>query len=84
MADTGDNVSTAITIIRERDYGSGVADETIQEIKASVIFQYNWPQLLSSVPTAISSTGLAFLAASSKIASSVELRERQNGYKFLS
>ena len=45
MADTNDNVNTAISVIKDQDYSrtQNPTDEAIREIKASVIFQMNWP-----------------------------------------
>lgn len=81
--ESGDEVTIANNIQNKQDYQSDITDAAVEEIKQSVIFQYNWPQLLSSAPIAINSTGLAFLASASTTAATVELKEPKDGFRFL-
>ncbi|GBF61114.1 hypothetical protein TMEN_3584 [Trichophyton mentagrophytes] len=89
MADQQEQVSNAVQIQKKMDYGSGpgdlpgMADIAVAQIKASAMFAHPWQQLLGSAPVAINSTGLAYVAATSDTAATIELDPPQGGFKYL-
>ncbi|EGD98254.1 hypothetical protein TESG_05634 [Trichophyton tonsurans CBS 112818] len=84
-----EQVSNAVQIQKKMDYGSGpgdlpgMADIAVAQIKASAMFAHPWQQLLGSAPVAINSTGLAYVAATSDTAATIELDPPQGGFKYL-
>ncbi|EEQ29139.1 conserved hypothetical protein [Microsporum canis CBS 113480] len=91
MADdqSGQLVKNAVEIQRRMDYGNGpgdlpkMADIAVAQIKASAMFAHPWQQLLGSAPVAINSTGLAFIAAASDTAATIELDPPRGGFQYL-
>ncbi|KMQ42512.1 hypothetical protein HL42_6800 [Trichophyton rubrum] len=89
MADDREQVTNAVQIQKKMDYGSGpgdlpgMADIAVAQIKASAMFAHPWQQLLGSAPVAINSTGLAFVAATSDTAATIDLDPPQGGFKYL-
>ncbi|EFR01506.1 hypothetical protein MGYG_04514 [Nannizzia gypsea CBS 118893] len=89
MADNQEHVANAVQIQKTMDYGSGpgdlpgMADIAVAQIKASAMFAHPWQQLLGSAPVAINSTGLAFVAATSDTAATIELDPPKGGFQYL-
>lgn len=49
----------------KRELAPNVSSQVIDEMKSSLIFQFNWAELLQAAPTAISCMGACFVASSS-------------------
>ena len=60
-------------IQNKKDNDPEVTNKVCEEIKQSVIFQYNWNDLLQSAPMAISATGSCYSAYSSAAGQQVKL-----------
>ncbi|KAH0524105.1 hypothetical protein TsFJ059_009015 [Trichoderma semiorbis] len=55
------------------DSRPNITDDTVNEIKNSIIFQYNWEELLQSGPVALSCIGSCFIACTSKGSDHIQL-----------
>lgn len=77
--------SAALSVVlqkRKDDLTFSVASEESRNLKNSLLFQYSWPDLLQSAPTAINSMGACFIAASSDKAA-VTLKRPEKGFQYL-
>ena len=54
------------------------------EATNSLIFQYNWAELLGAAPMAINLIGSCYIASSTPVGMSVTLTPPQGGFKYLS
>ena len=72
MADNN-KFTLAMQIQNKKDNDPEVTNKVCEEIKQSVIFQYNWNDLLQSAPMAISATGSCYSAYSSAAGQQVKL-----------
>ncbi|KAI5839417.1 hypothetical protein DFP73DRAFT_501746 [Morchella snyderi] len=100
MSDSTDLVRTATTGLSENEKAKAlqsykelqikeaekenVVGEYIDETKNSLIFQYNWEELLGASPMAVNLIGACYIAASSPVGITVTLDPPANGFKFLS
>lgn len=67
---------------KQDELSRNVAAEESRNLKNSLLFQFNWPELIQSAPTAISSMGACFVAATSDKAS-VTLKRPEKGFEYL-
>lgn len=67
------------------DYGGKASNQFVDEIKRSTLFQFNWGELLSAAPTALSLMGTSWVAASDPKADSVSLTDSMptGGFQYL-
>lgn len=78
-----DQQSLDIVLKQKQDELSrNVAAEESRNLKNSLLFQFNWPELIQSAPTAISSMGACFVASTSDKAS-VILKTPEKGFQYL-
>jgi hypothetical protein len=68
----GKDLSVVLQSQDVRNKDPQLAETVVSEMKSSLIFQYNWEELLQCAPTAISCMGACFVASSSEKAT-VEL-----------
>ena len=59
------DLSIVLKAQQDRDLAPNVSSQVSAEMKSSLIFQYNWAELLQSAPTSLSSLGACFVASSS-------------------
>ena len=59
------------------------AKDYYAEAKNSLIFQYNWEELLGATPMAINLIGSCYIASSTPVGISVTLTPPQGGFKYL-
>ena len=83
MSDKAD-LTVALKAQNARDTDPAITDKVIEEIKNSVIFQYNWQDLLQSAPIAVSSTGACYAACFGEAGMKVKLEPPLSGsFKFI-
>jgi hypothetical protein len=78
----GQDLPVILQAQEKRDRAPNVTGAVISEMKSSLIFQYNWEELLQSAPTAISCMGACFVASSSEKAT-VTLTPPEKGFQYL-
>jgi hypothetical protein len=78
------NVVQAATL-REQYGGEKMSTKFVEEIKGATLFQYNWGDLLSAAPTALSFMGSLWVAAANPTAELISLSEAkpEGGFKYL-
>lgn len=57
--------------------------ETVAAIKNSMLFANDWTTLLMSAPTVVKTLGTCFIASSSPLATEVQLRPPDKGFKLI-
>ena len=69
----------------KKEYNGRVGKKFVSEVKGSLLFQFNWSDLLSAAPTALELMGACFVAASAPDADSILLTEAvpKDGWKCL-
>jgi hypothetical protein len=82
MPSDGKDLAVILQAQEKRDLAPNVTSQVISEMKSSLIFQYNWEELLQSAPTAISCMGACFVASSSEKAT-VTLTPPEKGFQYL-
>lgn len=68
------------------DFGGKAGTKFVKEVQESMLFQYNWADLLSAAPTALSLLGACHVASSSEEASAIRLGADvmpKGGWKYL-
>lgn len=67
------------------EYGGNQANQFVSDMKASTLFQFNWGELLSAAPTALSLTGACWIAASAPVADQIRMTKSVpvGGFKFI-
>jgi hypothetical protein len=67
------------------EYGGKMSNQFVAELKGSTLFQFNWSELLSAAPTALSLMGGCWLAASNPKAEKIFLTNSvpTGGFKYL-
>ena len=71
--------------LKEKEQQSTTAvSDYYTEAKNSLIFQYNWEELLGAAPMAINLIGSCYIASSTPVGISVTLTPPQGGFKYLS
>lgn len=65
----------------KKETANNAADRMMREIRASVLFQFKWEDLLTSAPVSISCLGACMVAASSPI--NVTFEKPKEGFKYL-
>ncbi len=79
------HISQAQTATIREQYGAKMSNKFVEELKGTTLFQYNWGELLSAAPTALSLMGSCWLAAANPTAEKISLSESkpEDGFKFL-
>jgi hypothetical protein len=69
----------------KKEYDGKVGTKFVTEVRESMLFQYNWADLLSAAPTALSLLGACHIASSSQEASAIILGSAMpnGGWKYL-
>lgn len=68
----------------KRNLAPDITNRVVSEMKHSLIFQYNWEELLVSVPVALSCMGACYIAtSSSEDAEGLTLDVPTSGWKYL-
>lgn len=57
----------------KKEYGGKAGTKFVTEVRESMLFQYNWADLLSAAPTALSLLGACHVASSSQEAAAISL-----------
>ncbi|KAL2126681.1 hypothetical protein VTI74DRAFT_422 [Chaetomium olivicolor] len=70
--------------LREQ-YGDKMSNKFVEDLKGTNLFLYNWGELLSAAPTALSLMGACWLAAANPRAEMISLRDSkpENGFKYM-
>lgn len=84
-ADDLAKVEAAQQAVLKKTHGGKAGAQFVQEVKESLLFQYNWNELLSAAPTAITLVGACHVAAASPEAAAISLADAvpQGGFKCL-
>lgn len=84
--------SEAVTLIAQeqqriikQDYGGVPSNRFVSDVKQSALFQFNWGELLSAAPTALSLMGSCWIAASAPVADQIVLTKAVpvGGFKYI-
>jgi hypothetical protein len=67
----------------DRDNHENVTNRVVNEIKASMVFQYRWEDLLQSGPVALTCMGSCFIATASNTSRGLMLEAPKDGFQFL-
>jgi hypothetical protein len=81
--DDSKQLETAVKAQFDRDNINDVTDRVVDEIKCSIVFQYNWEDLLQSGPVALTCLGSCFIATASNTSRSLTLEHPTGGFQFL-
>ncbi|PNP59154.1 hypothetical protein THARTR1_01402 [Trichoderma harzianum] len=81
MASIEEELTVALKAQYDLDNRPDITDDAVNEIKNSIIFQYNWEELLQSGPVALTSIGSCFIACTSKGSDHIQL-DPPEGEKF--
>ncbi|KAK1777277.1 hypothetical protein QBC45DRAFT_417155 [Copromyces sp. CBS 386.78] len=65
MPSDAQDLQVVLAAQEKRELSPDVSSQVIDEMKSSLIFQFNWAELLQAAPTAISCMGACFVASSS-------------------
>lgn len=67
------------------EYAGKAGTRFVNEVKESLLFQFNWSELLSAAPTAISLLGSCHVAAASDEAAAISLADSrpEKGWQYL-
>lgn len=78
-------VEAAQQAVLKKTHGGKAGAQFVQEVKESLLFQYNWNELLSAAPTAITLVGACHVAAASPEAAAISLGDAvpAGGFKYL-
>ncbi|KAI3539322.1 hypothetical protein CSPX01_08985 [Colletotrichum filicis] len=84
-ADSLAKVEAAQQAVLKKTHGGKAGAQFVQEVKESLLFQYNWNELLSAAPTAITLVGACHVAAASPEAAAISLGDAvpAGGFKYL-
>jgi hypothetical protein len=82
-SDDSKQLAKAVKAQHARDNREDVTDKVVDEIKHSMIFQYNWEELLQSGPVALTCLGSCFIATASNTSQGLTLEPPRNGFQFL-
>ncbi|KAI3581869.1 hypothetical protein IWW34DRAFT_616467 [Fusarium oxysporum f. sp. albedinis] len=84
-ADDLAKVEAAQQAVLKKTHGGKAGAQFVQEVKESLLFQYNWNELLSAAPTAITLVGACHVAAASPEAAAISLADAvpSGGFKYL-
>lgn len=84
-ADDLAKVEAAQQAVLKKTHGGKAGAQFTQEVRESLLFQYNWNELLSAAPTAITLVGACHVAAASPEAAAISLSDAapQGGFKYL-
>ena len=79
------DVDKANNDLLKKGYDGKAGARFVTEVKESMLFQYNWSDLLSAAPTAISLLGACHVASSSDEAAAINLSDATpaGGWKYL-
>ncbi|CEF76004.1 hypothetical protein FGSG_10556 [Fusarium graminearum PH-1] len=80
-----DKVESAQQALLKKTHSGKVGAQYVQEVKESLLFQYNWNKLLYATPTAITLMGACHVAAALPEASAINLGDGvpTGGFKYL-
>ena len=69
----------------KKEYSGKAGTKFVTEVKESMLFQYNWAELLSAAPTALSLLGACHVASSSNEAAAINLGSAmpKGGWQYL-
>ena len=67
------------------EYGGLQTNQFISDLKASALFKFNWGELLSAAPTALTLMGSCWVAASSPVADRIVMTKSVpvGGFKYI-
>ncbi|KAK3505269.1 hypothetical protein B0T13DRAFT_485904 [Neurospora crassa] len=65
MPSDAQDLQVVLAAQEKRELAPNVSSQVINEMKSSLIFQFDWAQLLQAAPTSISCMGACFVASSS-------------------
>ncbi|KAF4943369.1 hypothetical protein FGADI_13467 [Fusarium gaditjirri] len=84
-ADNLAKVETAQQALLKKTHGGKAGAQFVQEVKESLLFQYNWNELLSAAPTAITLVSACHVAAASPEPAAISLADAvpSGGFKYL-
>ncbi|PKK55219.1 hypothetical protein CI102_9 [Trichoderma harzianum] len=68
-----EELTVALKAQYDLDNRPDITNDAVNEIKNSIIFQYNWEELLQSGPVALTSIGSCFIACTSKGSDHIQL-----------
>jgi hypothetical protein len=66
-------------------FGGKPSNQFVTELKGSTLFQFNWSELLSAAPTALSLMGSCWIAAAAPKAEQIDMTDSVpvGGFKYL-
>lgn len=73
MPSIEEELTVALKAQYDLDNRPDITNDAVNEIKNSIIFQYNWEELLQSGPVALTSIGSCFIACTSKGSDHIQL-----------
>lgn len=73
----------ALQRAEEKRYQGNAALAFAKDVKNSLLFKYDWSELLSAAPLCISLMGSCYVAATTEKAYSIELSKPQNGFQYI-
>ena len=78
-------VEAAQQVLLKKTYCGKAGVQFNQEVRESLLFQYNWNELLLAAPTAINLIGACHVAAASPEAAAISLEDAvpRGGFKYL-
>lgn len=84
-ADALSKVEAAQQAVLRKTHAGKAGAQFTQEVKESLLFQYNWNELLSAASTAITLVGACHVAAASPEATAISLADAApaGGFKYL-
>lgn len=67
------------------EYGGKQSNQFVTELKSSTMFQFNWGELLSAAPTALSLMGSCWVAAANPVADAITMKAAvpTGGFKYI-
>lgn len=83
MPSDAKDLEVVLAAQEKRELAPNVSSQVIDEMKSSLIFQFNWAELLQAAPTAISCMGACFVASSSPDASVQLEPPKDKGFEHL-
>lgn len=84
-ADAVQSIAAVEKRVITEQYGGKLSNKFIDELKGATLFQFDWGELLSAAPTALSFMGSCWLAAANPTAEMISLADvvPEGGFKYM-
>lgn len=85
VVDAVQSVAAAEKTVITEQYGGKLSNKFIEELKGATLFQFDWGELLSAAPTALSLMGSCWLAAANPTTEMISLADAvpKEGFKYM-